>query len=53
MNQILYIEDKKNNQKADIKAVIRFFCMAIIIFGIVFISQGSYALYINSSRKHS
>lgn len=48
MNQILYVEEKKK-QKADIKNVIRFFSIAIIIFGIVLISQGSYALYNNSS----
>ena len=50
MNQILYVEDKKKTQKADIKNVIRFFCIAIIILGIVFVSQGSYALYNNSSE---
>lgn len=49
MNQILYVQEKKKNEKADIKTIVRFFCIAIIIFGIVLISQGSYALYTNSS----
>lgn len=51
MNQILYVQEKKKNEKADIKTIIRFFCIAIIVFGIVLISQGSYALYTNSSTE--
>lgn len=49
MNQILYVEDKKKTRKADIKTIVRFFSIAIIVFGFIFVSQGSYALYSNSS----
>ena len=52
MNQILYVEDKKKNKKSDIKSIVRFFAIAIIIFGMAFTSQGCYALYTNSSRKY-
>ena len=47
MNQILYVEEKKKNTKLEIKKIIRFFCIAIIIFGIILVSEGSYALYNN------
>ena len=47
MNQILSVEEKKKNTKLEIKKIIRFFCIAIIIFGIILVSEGSYALYIN------
>lgn len=49
MNQILMMENKKKKAKRsgpiEIANVVKFFAIALIIFGISFISQGSYALY--------
>lgn len=47
MNQILTTEKKKNGNKGplEIKGVVRFFAVAMIIFGIAFIAVGGYALY--------
>ena len=47
MNQILYVQEKKKNTKLEINKIIRFFCISIIIFGIILTTQGSYALYNN------
>lgn len=59
MNQILAIENKKSkapkgkNSKgpADIKSIVRVFAVAIILFGIFMIGQGSYALVQNMQEK--
>lgn len=48
MNQILYIQNKKN-QPTDIKKVIIFFAIAIIIFGIVLLGQGSYVMFFKNN----
>ena len=54
MNQILAIENRKkekkskkqrNNGPIEIKGIVRFFGIVIMIFGIVLAGQGSYALY--------
>ena len=50
MNQILMVEDKKKNKKRnstpiEIKNIIRFFSIVIIIFALFIISHSSYALY--------
>jgi len=48
MNQILITEKKKNNSMngtAEIKAIIRFFAVAILLFGIILSSEGVYAIY--------
>lgn len=50
MNQILVTEKKKKNKKAsrgpiEIKEIVRFFAVFIMLFGIVLASEGSYALY--------
>lgn len=47
MNQILYTGDKKNGP-ASIKSILKFFGIALIIIGIIFICNGSYALYQNN-----
>lgn len=53
MNQILAVEDKKNNKKSkktarsgplEIKGIIRFFAIAIILFGLALSSEGVYAI---------
>lgn len=55
MNQILMIENKKKNKKhknnsgaIEIKNIIRFFAIAIIVFGLFIIGHSSYGLYINA-----
>lgn len=48
MNQILYIQNKKS-QPADIKKIIIFFAIAIIIFGIVLLGQGSYVMFFKNN----
>ena len=50
MNQILVTEKKKKNKKTsrgpiEIKGIVRFFAVFIMLFGIVLASEGSYALY--------
>ena len=50
MNQILVTEKKKKNKNAsrgpiEIKGIVRFFAVFIMIFGIVLAGEGSYALY--------
>lgn len=46
MNQILYTEpSKKTKGPVEIKKIVLFFSIAIIIFGIILLGQGSYAIY--------
>lgn len=55
MNQILTVENKKKNKShtgpLEIASIVRFFAIALIIFGIFFIGQGSYAIYRESKGK--
>lgn len=62
MNQILMVENKKEKKKkrkggnsapADIKSIVRFFAIVIIIFGICIIGQGSYAMYRDSKGNNT
>lgn len=60
MNQILVTEKKKKNKKTssgpiEIKGIVRFFAVFIMLFGIVLASEGSYALYkeIDESRPEN
>ena len=52
MNQILMVENqkKKRNRSSsgpvEIEKIVRFFAIALIVFGIFFIGHGSYAIYI-------
>ena len=63
MNQILSVEDtKKKNKKAKkekmprnsgpiaIESILKFFAIAILIFGIFMIGSGSYSMYTNSQE---
>jgi len=53
MNQILTIENKKKKQKnprnattsSEIKGIVRFFAILIMIFGFVLVGEASYAIY--------
>ena len=61
MNQILMVENKKMNNKkfkgssapTEIKKIIRFFAVAIIVFATFMISHSSYALYVDSKGKNT
>lgn len=50
MNQILQTENKKQGGPIDIKKIVIFFAIAIIIFGIVLICVGSYAMITGASK---
>lgn len=55
MNQILNTENKKrkNNRGGaiEIKSIVRFFALAILLFGIILLGEGSYAIYRNIDDK--
>ena len=54
MNQILYTENSKSKKvkgPVEIKKVVLFFSIAIILFGIVLLGQGSYAMYKQNEEK--
>lgn len=54
MNQILMTENTGKLSKAvGVNTIIRFFSIALIIFGIFFIGQGSYAIYQESKGKNT
>ena len=61
MNQILMIENKKNKKNknrtysgpAEIKSIVRFFGIFIIVFAIFIISHSSYAIYISSKGNNT
>lgn len=59
MNQILTVENKKKSKKSksssqiEIKNIVIFFAIAIIIFGIFLVGQGSYAMYQESKGKNT
>lgn len=58
MNQILMVENKKkkknksNSGPVEIANIIKFFAIILIVFGLSFIGQGSYALYRESKGKN-
>ena len=45
VNQILYVQEIKKT--ADINSIVKFFCVASIIFGTILVGQGSYAVVKN------
>lgn len=61
MNQILSVENTKksknkkvrNNGPIEIESILKFFSIAILIFGIFMIGSGSYSMYNNSQGKQS
>lgn len=52
LNQILFINDKKGNG-TDIKGIIRFFAIVLIIFGLAMAGQGTYAVVQKSNTKNA
>ena len=60
MNQILSVEQPvkkkrktKNSGPIEIEKIVRFFAIAMIIFGIVIISSASYAMYKGTQLENS
>lgn len=51
MNQILYVQGKKGKGPVGIKNIVRFFSIAIILFGLILLGQGSYGMYKNMSEN--
>lgn len=56
MNQILVMENKKkkrsrNTGPAEIENILKFFVIALIVFGVLFIGHGSYAIYKDAKGK--
>ena len=55
MNQILQVEEKKNNYRSsstvDIKKIVLFFAIAILIFGAILLVQGVYSIYLRQINK--
>lgn len=47
MNQILYVGENKENGPIAIKSIVKFLAIVIIVFGIILIGKGSYAIYKN------
>lgn len=47
MNQILYTGKSNSHGPASLKSILRFFSICLIVLGIIFIGNGSYALYNN------
>ena len=57
MNQILMTENRKRNRRfsgpMEIANIVKFFAIAIMIFGMFFIGQGSYAIYKQSKGNNT
>ena len=61
MNQILAVENRKKEPKQkkqssgraiETRGIVRFFAIVIIIFGLVLIGEGSYAMYKEAADKN-
>lgn len=52
MNQILQTENKKNKGPVEIGKIIKFFAIAIIIFAIILIGLGSYAIITQKNNEN-
>ncbi|MFR5190674.1 MAG: hypothetical protein ACLTEH_05510, partial [Clostridia bacterium] len=51
MNQILYTGNKKNKGPLSIQAVGRIFAIMIILFGLILVGQGSYAIFMPQENE--
>lgn len=54
MNQILATENKKKKSSGpiEIKKIVRFFAITMVIFGIILIGEGSYNIYANVQSRN-
>lgn len=53
MNQILVTEDEKGTSAVEIKPIVKFFAIVIIVFALILIFEGGYNLYTNSAKNNS
>lgn len=59
MNQILSVEDNKKQKKSrnagpvEVKTIMRFFAIAIMILGVFMIGSGSYSMYQESKKAYA
>lgn len=53
MNQILATKPVKQRKNVNLKTVVLFFGICMIIFGVCMVSSGSYAMYISKSTRTS
>ena len=51
MNQILYIQKEKKNSTIEISKIVRFFTIAIIVFGVIMLGEGVYGAFKNSEMR--
>lgn len=51
MNQILYTQKSKKGNKLEIKGVIVFFAITVMLFGICLTAQGVYAMFLNKNQE--
>jgi len=49
MNQILFVENSKKGGALEVKTIVKIFSIIIIIFGIILIGQGSFAMFNNNT----
>ena len=51
MNQILYVQKEKKSNTIEISKIIRFFTIAIIVFGVVMLGEGVFGAFKNSEMR--
>ena len=51
MNQILQTENKKSNGPVEINKIVKFFAVAILIFGLILIGLGLYSYISNNAKE--
>lgn len=51
MNQILFTQDKRNNNSQDTKKIVLFFAVSLIIFGLILFGQGVYGIVKKDSTQ--
>ena len=51
MNQILLVQEKRNNHSVDTKKIVLFFSVFIIVFGAILTGEGAYLIYQSIANK--
>ena len=51
MNQILYIQKEKKNSTIDINKIVKFFAIAVLVFGVIMLGEGVYGAFKNSEMR--